>query len=120
MRRFSALPYAHRPGIAAYLNDWARGFAADGARVPVVGDVLPRARGARRTSTSWSPTGVEVFKVHVQVGEFHLDDPLLDAVWGTLADAGTPVVVHAGSGPVGNDVHRARTRCAGCSSGSRG
>ncbi len=46
--------------------------------------------------------GVEVFKVHVQVGEFHLDDPLLDDVWGALADAGTPVVIHAGSGPVGN------------------
>ncbi|MET0522085.1 MAG: hypothetical protein ABW156_08935, partial [Jiangellaceae bacterium] len=29
VRRFSALPYAHRPGIAGYLNDWARDFAAD-------------------------------------------------------------------------------------------
>jgi predicted TIM-barrel fold metal-dependent hydrolase len=47
--------------------------------------------------------GVEVFKVHVQVGEFHLDDPALDKVWGTLEDAGTPVVIHAGSGPVGNE-----------------
>jgi predicted TIM-barrel fold metal-dependent hydrolase len=27
---------------------------------------------------------------------------LLDDVWGTLVDAGTPVVVHAGSGPVRN------------------
>ncbi len=47
--------------------------------------------------------GVEVFKVHVQVGEFHLDDPLLDEVWGMIEDAGTPVVIHAGSGPVGNE-----------------
>ena len=37
------------------------------------------------------------------MGEFHLDDPLLDGVWGVLEDAGTPVVVHAGSEPVGND-----------------
>ena len=36
------------------------------------------------------------------MGEFHLDDPLLDRVWGVLEDAGTPVVLHAGSGPVGN------------------
>lgn len=101
VRRFSALPYAHRPGIASYLNDWAAGFAQ---RVP---------------ESLWSATfypepeapsyvkqlvadGVEVFKVHVQVGEFHLDDPRLDEVWGTLEDAGTPIVVHAGSGPVGN------------------
>ena len=31
VRRFSALPYAHRPGIAGYLNGWARDFAE---RVP--------------------------------------------------------------------------------------
>src|SRR5213075_1940522 len=23
VRRFTALPYAHKPGVAAYLNDWA-------------------------------------------------------------------------------------------------
>ena len=40
--------------------------------------------------------------MHVQVGEFDLDDPLLDQVWGLLAEAGTPVVVHAGHAPVGN------------------
>ncbi len=46
--------------------------------------------------------GVEVFKVHVQVGAFALDDPLLDGVWERLEESGTPVVVHAGSGPVPN------------------
>lgn len=101
VRRFSSLPYAHRPGIAGYLNDWARRFSAE------VPDCLwsatfypePEAAGYVRDLVE---AGVEVFKVHVQVGEFRLDDPLLDAVWGTLQDAGTPVVVHAGSGPVGN------------------
>ena len=44
-----------------------------------------------------------MFKVHVQVGAFHLDDPLLDDVWARLEDSGTPIVVHAGSGPVPND-----------------
>jgi uncharacterized protein len=46
--------------------------------------------------------GVEIFKVHVQVGDFDVRDPLLDEVWGQLADAGTPCVIHAGSGPVPN------------------
>jgi predicted TIM-barrel fold metal-dependent hydrolase len=46
--------------------------------------------------------GTEVFKVHVQVGDFDLRDPLLDPAWGVIEDAGTPVVVHANSGPVGN------------------
>jgi predicted TIM-barrel fold metal-dependent hydrolase len=43
-----------------------------------------------------------VFKIHVQVGAFDLDDPLLDGVWDRLEASGTPVVVHAGSGPVPN------------------
>jgi predicted TIM-barrel fold metal-dependent hydrolase len=34
------------------------------------------------------------------VAEFHPADPLLDEVWGLLADSGVPIVVHAGSGPV--------------------
>jgi len=27
VRRFSALPYAHKPGVAAYLNSWATDFS---------------------------------------------------------------------------------------------
>ncbi|WP_240044554.1 amidohydrolase family protein, partial [Nocardioides albidus] len=46
---------------------------------------------------------VRIFKIHLQVGEFVADDPVLDPVWGILEDAGTPVTVHAGSGPVGNE-----------------
>lgn len=99
VRRFSALSYAHRPGMAEWLNDWAAGFAA---RVP----------GCLRSATFYPEpdaadyvrrrieAGAGIFKVHVQVGGFDLRDPLLEPVWGVLAEAGVPVVVHAGSGPV--------------------
>ncbi|MBJ7528956.1 MAG: amidohydrolase [Nocardioides sp.] len=102
VRRFSTLPYAHRPGIAGFLNEWAAGFKRDVPESlwsatfypePEVGDYVAASIEA----------GVEVFKVHVQVGEFDLDDPLLTPAWGALEDAGTPVVVHAGHAPVGND-----------------
>ena len=101
VRRFPTLPYAHRPGIAIYLNDWARGFAADVPESLWSATFFPEPEAEKYVAGLVSD-GVEVFKVHVQVGEFHLDDPLLDPVWGTLEDAGTPVVIHAGSGPVGN------------------
>ena len=102
VRRFSALPYAHRPGIASYLNGWAAGFA------DVVPECLRSATfypedGAAAYVADLVGDGTEVFKVHVQVGNFDLLDPLLDDVWGLVADAGTPVVVHANSGPVGNE-----------------
>jgi predicted TIM-barrel fold metal-dependent hydrolase len=101
VRRFSALPYAHRPGIATYLNGWAAGFAADVPESLWSGTFYPEPEAPAYVGDLIT-AGVEVFKVHVQVGEFHLDDAALDRVWGSLEDAGTPVVVHAGSGPVGN------------------
>ena len=102
VRRWSALPYAHRPGIAEFLNDWAAGFAAEVPEVLSSATFFPEPEAeeyvARRIAA-----GTEIFKVHVQVGNFELTDPLLDAVWGQLEDAGTPVVIHVNSGPVGNE-----------------
>jgi hypothetical protein len=100
VRRFSALAYAHRPGMAEFLNDWSAGFAA---RVP---DCLHCAtfypeEGAGEYVAARVAGGAEIFKLHVQVGGFDVRDPLLTEAWGLLEDAGTPVVVHAGSGPVG-------------------
>ncbi|MGI8523180.1 MAG: amidohydrolase family protein [Nocardioides sp.] len=100
VRRFSALSYAHKPGMAEFLNAWAGDFA----------DRVPQ---ALRSATFFPEPGVaddvrarlgegaEIFKLHVQVGGFDVRDPLLDEAWGVLADSGTPVVLHAGSGPVG-------------------
>ena len=41
-----------------------------------------------------------MFKAHIQVGDYDPADPLLDPVWGTLAEAGITVIVQCGSGPV--------------------
>jgi len=102
VRRFSSLPYAHRPGIAAYLNDWGAEFKRLAPESLWSATLYPEA-----DTTSYVvdgvAAGVELWKVHVQVGEFHLDDPRLDGAWAALAEAGTPVVVHAGHAPVGND-----------------
>lgn len=102
VRRFSALPYAHRPGIAGYLNDWARDFAAGVPECLRSATFYPEPEAADYVA-SGIDEGVEIFKVHVQVGDFDVRDPHLDKVWGLLAEAGTPVVVHAGSGPVPNE-----------------
>ncbi len=102
VRRFSALPYAHKPGVATYLNDWARDFAD---RVPESlwsATFYPEPSAAAYVA-ELVEAGVDVFKIHVQVGAFALDDPLLDDVWAQLEAGRTPVVVHAGSGPVPND-----------------
>ncbi|PKW25794.1 amidohydrolase family protein [Phycicoccus duodecadis] len=101
VRRFGTLPYAHKPGVAAFLNGWAAEFAAEVPEALWSATLYPEPEAATYVPELIA-AGAQIWKVHVQVGEFHLDDPLLDPVWGALADAGTPIVVHAGSGPVGN------------------
>jgi hypothetical protein len=96
---FTAMLYPHKPGMARSLNDWAADFAA-------------RTHGCLHTATFFAEPsaaadvrraldqGARIFKVHLQVGDFDPNDPLLDEAWGLLAAAGAPVVTHCGSGPV--------------------
>lgn len=99
VRAYTALAYAHRPGMAADLNAWTLAFAArtPGCLPCATFYPEPEVLGYVRSALA---EGARVFKVHAQVGQFALDDPLLDPVWGLLAEASVPVVVHAGSGPV--------------------
>ncbi|MCZ4498771.1 MAG: Amidohydrolase [Marmoricola sp.] len=101
VRRFTALPYAHKPGVAAYLNDWAAQFAAQVPENVRSATFYPEPGVAGYVAEAVD-AGVQVFKLHTQVGEFLLDDPLLFEAWEVLEDTGTPVVVHVGSGPVPN------------------
>lgn len=100
VRHFTALPYAHKPGMAEFLNDWADDFSRQVPEALTCGTFYPEpdagAYVAKRIRA-----GVQVFKIHVQVGAFLVTDPLLDEAWGLVAASGTPVVLHAGSGPVG-------------------
>jgi predicted TIM-barrel fold metal-dependent hydrolase len=102
VRRFGALSYAHRPGVAAGLNEWAARFASDVPEALRCATFFPEPEAAGYVAEALTG-GVELFKVHAQVGEFRLDDPMLGTAWGLVEDAGVPVVVHIGSGPVGNE-----------------
>ncbi|WP_406261038.1 amidohydrolase family protein [Streptomyces nigra] len=98
VRAFTAMLYPHKPGMARWLNGWAVDFAR-------------RTPGSLHTATFFPEPGVEtyvreaveagarVFKAHLQVGAYDPADELLDPVWGLLAEAGVPAVVHCGSGP---------------------
>ena len=95
---FAPLVYAHKPGMARWLTEWAVDF---GRRTP----------GAVPTATIYPEpdvldylgdaleAGARCVKVHVQVGGFDPRDPLLAPAWGLLSESGVPVVVHCGNGP---------------------
>jgi uncharacterized protein len=99
VRAFPSLVYAHKPGMAAWLNDWARGFAAQHADVLQTATFYPEPGVASYVEDALE-AGARIWKVHLQVGAFDPREPVLDDVWGRLAEAGAPVVVHCGHGPV--------------------
>jgi uncharacterized protein len=99
VRHFTALAYAHRPDMAEFLNGWTDAFADRVPEAVRCGTFFPEPGVAAYVAARLSD-GVRVWKVHVQVGGFDVRDPLLDEAWGLVAEAGTPVVIHAGSGPV--------------------
>jgi len=99
VRAFTSLVYPHKPQMAAWLNQWAAQFAAATPDCLHTATLFPEP-GVTDYVRAAVDGGVRVVKVHIQVGGFDPTDPLLDGAWGVLADAGVPVVVHCGSGPV--------------------
>lgn len=100
-----ALAYAHRPGMAAWLNSYTLDLADRVEQVvptftfypdddvdDYVGEALER--------------GGACAKVHLQVGKFDANDPRLDGVWSELERRNLPVVLHAGAVPDGSGGER--------------
>jgi uncharacterized protein len=96
VRHHTALAYAHRPGMLRYLNDHTLGLAAEVPAVIPTFTIFPEPGVGAETARCLAAGG-RCVKVHLQVGGFDAVDPLLDEAWRQLADAGTPIVLHAGA-----------------------
>jgi hypothetical protein len=99
VQRFSTMPYAHKPGMAEGLCRHSLDLAEEFPEVLPTLTFFPEPDAASYVADALA-AGARVGKVHLQVGDFDPREPVLDPVWGMLADAGIPVVIHAGSGPM--------------------
>jgi hypothetical protein len=99
VRAFPALVYPHKPGMADWLSTWALDFAATQPDVVPTATFFPEPDAGEYVLRSLE-RGARVYKAHLQVGAYDPRDPLLTPVWGALAEAQVPVVVHCGDGPV--------------------
>lgn len=99
VRAFTSLTYAHKPGMAAWLNEWTLDFAR---RVPecISSATFFPEEGVGEYVGAAIDGGARLFKVHLQVSGFDPRDLALRPVWGTLQDRAIPVVIHCASGPI--------------------
>ncbi|GGK34714.1 amidohydrolase family protein [Nocardia camponoti] len=98
VRAFTSLVYPHKPGMAEWLNSWTADFAARTPGCLHTATLFPEP-DAPRYVTEAIDAGARIFKVHIQVGAYSPEDPLLDPVWQILADRDVPALIHCGSGP---------------------
>ncbi|MET7991154.1 amidohydrolase family protein [Amycolatopsis sp. NPDC005232] len=100
--QFAPLVYPHKPGMAEWLTSWVLEFAEQVPEAVPTGTFYPEPAAASSVDATLR-AGARCFKAHVQVGKYDPRDDLLKPVWGSLADAGVPVVVHCGHGPLRGD-----------------
>ncbi|MFJ8210115.1 amidohydrolase family protein [Streptomyces sp. NPDC096033] len=98
VRTFTSMLYPHKPAMAAWLNAWAEEFAARTPDCLHTATFFPEEDAAAYVARAVE-SGARIFKAHLQVGGYDPNDALLEPVWGLLAEARIPVVVHCGSGP---------------------
>lgn len=100
--RYVALPYAHRPGIAADLNDWVLARADESEMVvpfaTVHGDDDVRAVVERAFDA-----GARGLKFQCPVQGCGPTDPRLDPAFELAAERDRPVLFHAGTAPMFRD-----------------
>jgi uncharacterized protein len=102
VRQFTALVYPHKPQMAAWLNQWAAQFAANTPDCLPTATFYPEPEAPDYVAAAIR-AGARVFKAHLQVGRYDPNDPQLESVWDAIDDAGVPVVIHCGSGPVAGE-----------------
>ena len=101
VRRYATLAYAHKPDMAAWLNDFTLAFAREHAAAIPSFTFFPEAEAEAYVAAALADGG-RVAKVHLQVSKFDPLDPLLQGVWEQLGASRTPVVIHAGAVPDGS------------------
>ena len=100
IKRFCALHYAHKPGMAQSLNRYVAEVARAHREIIPLGTVMPGEPDARAiVQEALGPLGLRGIKLHCHVQGIAADDARNDDVYEVCAEVGRPVVIHAGRQP---------------------
>jgi hypothetical protein len=95
---FVFFPYAHCPGIASSLNDFAAEWQSRLDSAVGLGTVHA-ADDVEQVVTDLFANGLRGVKIHCPVQGFSADDPRLDPAYEALVGRDAPLVVHASTHP---------------------
>jgi len=113
VQRFTALVYAHKPGMSRALNASVAELARAHSQVVPLGTVMPGEDDADEIVRDALRAGLRGIKLHCHVQQLAADDPRLDPVYAICASEGRPVVIHAGREPATPTAEfDPRARCA--------
>jgi hypothetical protein len=95
--RFWALPYAHKAGVAASVNEWMAEKVAPLSGAVAAATFHPDDEDVRAlVRRAFDGLGLRAAKLHCSVGSFDADHPRLEPLWDAAEALALPVVVHAG------------------------
>ena len=97
--RYTTLCYAHKPGMAAWLNDYALAYAAAHPKAIAMGTFHPDDADAADYVTAGIKRGFRGFKMHLEVQKFNPADARLQRIYDIAAEAGSVLVVHTAGRP---------------------
>ncbi len=97
--RVVALTYAHKPGMARELNRYMAALCATEPRIIGLATVLPGEPQAGDVLREAFAAGLRGVKLHCHVQCFAPDAPQMHEIYQACAEAGRPLVMHAGREP---------------------
>jgi predicted TIM-barrel fold metal-dependent hydrolase len=100
--RYVALPYAHKPGIAAELNDWVLARAAE-SEMAVPFATVHGDDEVEAVVRDAFESGARGLKFQCPVQECGPADPRLDPAFELAAEYDRPILFHAGTAPMFED-----------------
>jgi len=94
-----ALQYAHKPGIARWMNQWMVNLIAERPEVTGFATLFPGETGAKDILDQAFSAGLAGVKLHCHVQCVPIDDPCMHEVFETCTAWDRPLVIHAGREP---------------------
>lgn len=97
---YTTLCYAHKPGMAAWLNDYVLRYAAEHPKAVATGTFHPDDDDVLAYVDAGLKRGLRGFKLHLEVQRFNPADPRLSRVYDLLSEAGAVLTVHTSGHPL--------------------